>query len=276
MHTVFSSYLIKEGGGVLIEPGPAALVPQLQTALQEIGLDSLAYVIPTHIHMDHAGAMGTLAAAFPETKVVVHPRARQHVIDPARLVRSTKQVYGPDFEAVFGEILPVPESQVKTVKDGEVLSLDDRELTIVHTPGHAPHHFSILEAGTGTLFSGEALGLVYQDGIEPLPAAAPPGFVLETYLESMDKLAWLKPERLFFSHDGIGREPVEYIAAVKRNTQLFGQVVEKALHAGEKEAGVIEAARDFLWSRFGARMADPDLAANVSGFIHYYRKKGLA
>jgi glyoxylase-like metal-dependent hydrolase (beta-lactamase superfamily II) len=276
VHTVFSAYIIKEGGGVLIEPGPAALLPQVQAVLREVELESLAYIIPTHIHLDHGGAAGELAALFPGTRVVIHPRARKHVVDPSRLIRSTRLVYGRDFETVYGAIRPVPEAQLKVVRDGERLSLDGRELMIVYTPGHAPHHLSIFDTGTGMLFSGEALGLIYHPGIEPLPAVALPSFDLEVYLASMEKLRRLEPRWLLLSHDGVGREPVETITAVERNTRRVGEVILTALRAGETDEGVFHLTDEYLREHYGARLEKPDLQANVDGYIYYYRKRGLA
>ncbi len=102
MTSPFTVYLIKETQGVLIEPGPASLVPLIQEAMKQLGMKELAYIIPTHIHVDHAGGAGKLAQLFPRAKVMVHPAGLKHAVDPSRLIESTKSVFGPDFEAGSG------------------------------------------------------------------------------------------------------------------------------------------------------------------------------
>lgn len=276
VHTVFSIYIIKEGGGALIEPGPATLIPEIRAAVRKLDMDDLIYIILTHIHLDHAGAAGGLVPLFPGAAVVVHPRGLRHIVDPSRLIKSTRLAFGPDFESTYGAIQAVPEARVRAVRDGERLAIDGRELMVVHTPGHAPHHMAILDAGSGTLFCGEALGLFYHEGIEPLPAVAPPGFDQEAYLGSMARLAQLKPRRLLYSHGGISQEPEKAIADVIRNTRLVGDVILDALRAGETDDAIVRIIGDYLQEHFGARLAEYDLESNVKGYIYYFRKKGLA
>ncbi|MCJ7596314.1 MAG: MBL fold metallo-hydrolase, partial [Desulfobacterales bacterium] len=178
--TPFTVYLICEEEGVLIEPGPTATIPWIQEAMKRLGMADPAYIIPTHIHMDHAGAVGNLVRLFPRARVLLHPRGAKHVVNPSRLIESTKMVFGNDFEDFFGTLLPVPESQVKTPGDGEVISITGRELQVIHTPGHAPHHLSIFDQRTKGLFSGEALGIPVPGAeFSPVPAAAPPSFDIE-------------------------------------------------------------------------------------------------
>ena len=140
----FAVYFIHESGGVIIEPGPTAIIPSIQEAMKQLGMNSPAYIIPTHIHLEHGGAIGSLARLFPGSKVVLHPVGVKHSIEPSRLIRSTKMAFGDDFEAHYGPILPVPESQVVSAEDGEIVSIGNRELQIIHAPGHAPHHIAIL------------------------------------------------------------------------------------------------------------------------------------
>src|SRR4030042_3430657 len=109
---VFAVYLIAEGGGVLLEPGPARIIPSIQEGMKQLGMKGLSYIIPTHIHLDHGGGSGELAALFPQAKVVVHPRGLKHLLDPSRLIEGTKKAYGDDFELKYGAIRPVPQSQL--------------------------------------------------------------------------------------------------------------------------------------------------------------------
>ena len=275
MPTLFSIYIIKETSGVLIEPGPAALIPAIQDAINGLGLGSLEYIIPTHIHLDHAGAVGRLSQLFPQAKVVVHPQGVNHIVDPTRLIQSTRMAFGEDFETIYGEILPVPESRVKIVEDKERLSVDSREVMIIHTPGHAPHHMAVFDIKTRGLFCGEALGLLYSDSSEPLPAVAPPALDVEAYLSSMERLRQLNPRLLFYSHGNSSDEPEKAIPSVIKNTKTVGEAILGALKTGETEEAVIRNIGEYIWKRFGVRLEEYDLASNVRGYIHYFKKKGL-
>jgi glyoxylase-like metal-dependent hydrolase (beta-lactamase superfamily II) len=273
--TIFSLYFIQGDPGALIEPGPAGLVPIIHDAMNQLAMSDLKYIIPTHIHLDHGGACGTLVQLFPRAEVVVHPQGARHIIDPSRLVRSTAMAFGDDFEAVYGTILPVPESQVKVVPDGERLSAAGRELTVIHTPGHAPHHMVIFDLATQGLFCGEALGLVYSDGAEALPAVAPPGFDEEEYLSSMERLRQLRPRFLFYAHGSVSTEPERSIDSVIANTRVVGEAILNAAKTEATEEAVIKSIGEFIRQRFGATLTEYDLASNVRGYLHYYKKKGL-
>ena len=275
IHGIFAIYFIKDDVSVLIEPGPAALVPTIQAAVKDLELSKLEYIIPTHIHLDHAGGLGKLAQLFPQAKVVVNPEGARHAIDPSRLIQSTKIAFGEDFGTLYGTILPVAEKQVKIVQDGEKLPIGSRELIIVHTPGHAPHHISIFDTKTKGLFCGEALGLIYTAGSPPLPAVTAPSFDAEAYLASIQRLSAFKPRLLFYSHGDIGKEPESLISSVIDNTKKVGDFILNALKTQKTEEAIIRNTGDYIWSRFGARLHDWDLASNVNGYIHYFRKKGL-
>jgi len=265
--TLFAVYFIHDAKGVLLEPGPTSTIPSIQQAMKQLGMKDLAYIIPTHIHMDHAGAIGSLAQLFPHAKVVLHPRGAKHVIDPSRLIESTRMAFGNDFEDRYGPILPVPESQVETPGDGEKISIDERELEIVHSPGHAPHHLAIFDHKTKGLFSGEALGLVLPEArLSPLPAAAPPSFDMEEYLESMEKLRAFHPRIIFYSHDGAGKNPEQLISKAAENTKIVGDMILKTLREGHGN----EAVRSRLQEAIG--IVDE---MTLMGFVLYFEKKGL-
>jgi glyoxylase-like metal-dependent hydrolase (beta-lactamase superfamily II) len=274
--TVFAVYLIKEPEGVLIEPGPAAAVPSILEGMGRIRMKDLAYIIPTHIHVDHAGGTGSLAQIFPRAKVPVHPAGKKHLIEPTKLIESTKAVFGPDCESVFGPILPVPESQVTVPEDGEVISVDGRELQIIYTPGHAPHCISIFDRKVKGLFCGEALGIPGEgEELFPLPAVAPPSFDQELYLETMEKLKALDAQILFYSHGGTGREPEKLISRAVDNTRAVGDLILDAMKQGEPAEVISNKVADYVSDTFGTRLSESDLLMTVGGYTLYFTKKGL-
>ncbi len=251
------------------------LVPDIQKAAQELGLSRPEYIIPTHIHLDHAGGSGKLALIFPETKIVLNRQGAKHMVEPSRLIKSTKMAFGDDFEATYGPILPLPESRLKLVRDGDRLKLGGRELFIIHTPGHAAHHIAIFDTKTRGLFCGESLGLIYSPGYPPLPAVAPPSFDLELYLNDMKKLRALKPSLLFYSHGTVAREPEKLIDTAIENSRLVGDLILKDLKAGKSDETIVKAMGDYLTENFKTPLDEYELQSNVSGYIHYFRKKGL-
>jgi glyoxylase-like metal-dependent hydrolase (beta-lactamase superfamily II) len=271
----FAVYFIKDGDGAIIEPGPAALVPEIEWAARELGILSPRYIIPTHIHLDHAGGVGKLAEVFPDTLIVVNRQGAKHIVEPTKLIASTRMAFGDDFESIYGPILPVPESRLRIVSDGDRLQVGGHELLIVHTPGHAGHHISIFDRKIKGLFAGESLGLIYSPGYPPLPAVAPPSFDMELYLKDMENLKALKPRLIFYSHGTVAYEPEELIDTVIENTRLVGDFILGRLRAGESEEAIISHVGEYLRQRFGATLDEYELQSNVKGYIHYFGKRGL-
>jgi glyoxylase-like metal-dependent hydrolase (beta-lactamase superfamily II) len=271
----FAVYFIRDGRGAIIEPGPAALAPDIQEATRDLGILSPRYIIPTHIHLDHAGGVGRLAEAFPDTLIVVNRQGARHIIEPSRLIASTRMAFGDDFESIYGPILPVPEERLKIVSDGDRLKVGGHEFLIVHTPGHAGHHISVFDSKTRGLFAGEALGLIYGPGYPPLPAVAPPSFDMELYLRDMENLKSLKPKLIFYSHGTVAEGPEKLIDAAIENTRLVGDFILGRLRAGESEEAIINSAEEYLRQQFGATLDEYELQSNVKGYIHYFRKRGL-
>lgn len=266
-----TAFVIKNAA-TLIEPGPAICIPPLHRALEHLGIKKLSYIIPTHIHMDHAGGTGMLAKLYPEAKVLVHPRGLKHAIDPSRLIDSVKMVWGEGFEKNFGPIAAVPESQIKTVEDGEVIHAGDRDLQFIYTPGHAPHHIAIFDHKVKGLFCGESLGMPgYQ-----LPTAAPMSFDLDKYLSTIDKLQHsdIDIKMLIYSHGGIERDPAKCMGRAAENARALGDIVLQALEQGKKRAEIGKAVGDYIKKHHANDMKvdDQGFATIATGYILYFEK----
>ena len=268
----YSVFFISEGGGAIIEPGPAVMVPAIREAVSKLGMTRVDYVIPTHIHVDHGGAIGTLVDVFPKVRIVLNERGARHAIDPERLIRSTRMSFGDGYESIFGPILPVPTSRIQVVRDGDKLAIGARELLVLETPGHAPHHVSLLDTSTGGLFCGEALGLMYRRGDPPLPAVTMPNFDPEVYLNDMRRLRGLKHAALFYSHLGISRDPDKAIQAAIENTIAFGLIVREAVAGETTEEEVLGRVAKEVLERFGVKLSDYELASNTRAFVDYYSR----
>jgi len=270
------SYLIAGNPAALIDNGPASTIPAMLEALRQIGQEpkQVAYIIPTHIHLDHAGGAGKLTKLWPWTQVLFHEQGVRHMTDPTKLIASTKKAFGDNFEDIFGSIVPVAESQVKVVKGGETLHLGKRELQIVYSPGHAPHHICIFQSNDRTLFCGEALGLPWGDNENVIPAAIPPGFDLELTLETYDKLEMLSPSILIYAHDGVSKNVAKRIQSVRVTTKRIADVILPGLKAGKDDAEICRLVEKRL-AEDGFIGVTDQLASMVGGYIFYYKKRGI-
>jgi len=268
-------YFIDEGQGVMIEPGPAAAIPSIHDAMKQLGMKELAYIIPTHLHLDHAGAIGGLARLFPRAEVVLHPLAVRHAVDPSSWVKSTRMSFGDDFEVDYGAITPVPRSQVKVAAAGDIISVNDREFQLIYAPGHAPHQIAIFDQKTRGLFCGEALGLLLPGAeLSPIPAASPPAFNLEIYLKTMEMLRELNPRILFYSHHGLGRKTEPLFSKVAENTKIYGDIVLDALNQGVIIEAIQRRIREYIYTHLGVIVEEVD-RPTLEGYISYFKKRGL-
>ncbi|MEM1403137.1 MAG: MBL fold metallo-hydrolase [Pseudomonadota bacterium] len=202
--------LIDEGECAIIETGTNHSVPNIQASLADLGVDleQVRYVIPTHVHLDHAGGAGALMELAPNAELLIHPRGARHMIDPARLIASSIQVYGEKaFYDLYGEIVPIPEARVRIMEDGDSVKLGNRELRFTHLRGHADHHFCIFDSGCEGWFTGDMFGVSYErqrfgSGAFVMPATTPTQFEPSLYAQSIDRLASANPRRMFLTHYG--------------------------------------------------------------------------
>ena len=213
---LIASFLVKNGNSaILIETGPAGSYNQLKKALEENGVEP-NIVILTHIHLDHAGATGLLVRDYPQAKILVHPRGRKHLADPSKLWSAAQTVLG-EVAKVYGEPLPVPEDNLIAVEDGYEVKSGSSTLKMIHTPGHASHHMSILLKPEGILFTGDSAGVVVEvNGRRIELPTTPPPFHPQLYVESLEKMISLKPLRPAPTHYGIlDEDAVEYLKREK-------------------------------------------------------------
>lgn len=221
------SFLIVENGrAAFVDTGPNSGVPRLLAALEAQGLDrdAVDYVIPTHVHLDHAGGVGLLVSKLPRAKLVVHPRGARHLIDPSVLVEGARSVYGREVaDRDYGELVPVPADRVITSSEGMVLELGGRPLRFADTPGHARHHNCIWDEASRGWFTGDTFGIVYPD-LQPsngryiVPATAPVQFDQPALHESVARLLAQRPNVMYLTHYGAVRDPetlaVQFLAQV--------------------------------------------------------------
>jgi glyoxylase-like metal-dependent hydrolase (beta-lactamase superfamily II) len=218
-----ASFLVVENGrAAFIETGPNSAVPHLLAALEAHGLerDAVDYVIPTHVHLDHAGGAGLLMQQLPQAKLVVHPRGARHMIDPLVLMEGARAAFGAEVaDRDYGELVPIPAERIITTTEAMVIELAGRPLLFADTPGHARHHHCIWDEVSRGWFTGDTFGIVYPE-LAPyiVPATAPVGFDQEALHESVARLLAQRPKFMYLTHYGAVRD------AEKLAVQFLGQV----------------------------------------------------
>ncbi len=204
-------HLIVQGGrAAFVDTGTAHSLPFVRSVLAAKGLTDgdVAYVIPTHVHLDHAGGAGAMMRAFPNARLVIHPRGAPHMIDPRKLISGTVGVYGEaEMQRLYGEIVPVPEERVIVAEDEFVIDFDGRPLRFLDTPGHARHHFCVIDIEHRAIFSGDTLGISYRVFDSPrgpfmFPTTTPVQFEPEPLHGSIDRLMEIDPRSVFLTHFG--------------------------------------------------------------------------
>jgi len=197
-----------EVDGALVDPGPES---SIGTLLEAIGEEQPRALLLTHIHLDHAAATGALVRRWPELEVYVHERGARHLVDPSKLLASAERLYGDRMEYLWGEIVPVPEANVRPLTGGE----DVLGMRVAYTPGHASHHVSYFHQESGTAFVGD-VAAVRIPGVElVVPPTPPPDIDIETWLESIAIVESWRPERLALTHFGAIEEPIEHLELVR-------------------------------------------------------------
>ncbi len=223
-----ASYLIRHSTGVvLVESGPGSTLPALEAALAKEGLSprDVTHVLLTHIHLDHAGAAGWFSRQGAE--ILVHPVGAPHLLQPEKLIASATRIYGDRMQSLWGDFLPVEESRLRVVADGEEIVIGNLRFVAVNTPGHAEHHYVYLFEDL--LFSGDVGGVRipgYSYLRVPMP---PPELHLERWRESVTRMRGLHPARIAPTHFGIFDDPDWQFTAIEEGLNSAERWLEQVM-----------------------------------------------
>jgi glyoxylase-like metal-dependent hydrolase (beta-lactamase superfamily II) len=198
-----------EVDGALVDPGPQS---SMETLVEAIGDEQPRALLLTHIHLDHAAATGALVRRWPDLEVYVHERGAPHLIDPSKLLASAERLYGDQLGYLWGEIVPVPEANVRSLAGGE----DVLGMRVAYTPGHASHHVCYFHEDSGVAFVGDVAAVRIPPSNLIVPPTPPPDIDVETWLESIATVESWRPERLALTHFGAVESPIEHLETVRR------------------------------------------------------------
>ncbi|MCP4984278.1 MAG: MBL fold metallo-hydrolase [Gammaproteobacteria bacterium] len=287
---VASIYLIREGDEVaIIETGTFHSLDNVLATLEILGImgSQVKYVIPTHVHLDHAGGAGAMMKHFTEARLVIHPHGARHMIDPQKLISGTIDVYGEEkFRQLYGNIEAIAEERVIVAKDQDCLALEQRKLIFFDTPGHARHHFCIYDETSSGVFSGDTFGVCY-DAMKHLergliPSTPPVQFDPPALRESITRIMNFKPERLYLTHYGEFVDPVAQVSSFNRWIDSCIELCEKLNPVNQEfEPGFREAYAEMILRGISAgdvsddirRVLKGDILLNAQGLMHWWVNK---
>ncbi len=234
---VIATALINGPGGLtLIDPGPTSCLPALEAGLRDRGLTlrDVRTLLLTHIHLDHAGAAGTIVERVPGIRVYVHERGAPHMIDPEKLLASVTRLYGDQMDTLWGAFLPVPASQVTVLTGGERLDISGTSMRVAYTPGHAKHHVSFLDERAGMAYVGDTAGIRIT-GDYLLAPTPPPDIDIEAWQSSLDVIDAWQPVSLFLTHFGPVTPARAHLARFRTTLTAMAEAVRDAMKAGGSE-----------------------------------------
>jgi len=285
--SIAAALVVSEDSKALIDPGPASTLSTLQEQLTQHGLRiaDLTAILLTHIHLDHAGATGSLVRENPHLQVYVHSRGAPHMVDPSKLLQSASRLYGDEMPRMFGEFLPVPSSNLRVLEGGETLSLGRRRLQVLYTPGHASHHVTYFDPLEGVAFVGDTGGISINGHPFILPATPPPDISLELWETSLDVIANLHPKRLFLTHFSFANHPESHLTNYRERLHRWRELTARilagnldehaAMHRFAKEVAG-EAAQFLSPEEIADYVFNGALSLSWLGMARYHRKRAEA
>jgi len=244
-----ASHLIMRGGrAAFVDTGTSHSVPLLLKALAAKKLEpaDVDYVFLTHVHLDHAGGAGELMKHLPKAKALVHPRGAMHMADPAKLIAGTKAVYGDvEFARLYGEIPPIPAKRIVEVQDNARFKLNGSEFLCIHTPGHALHHYCIVDAESHSVFTGDSFGISYRafdtnQGAFIFPATTPVHFDPEQAHASLDRIMSFAPQAVYLTHYSRVTELPRLAANMHTCLDAYVEIARSCADKGEQRVACMK------------------------------------
>ena len=284
-HAIAAAVIQSPGGVAIVDPGPTTCLETLDLGLQRQGLrlSEVRQLLLTHIHLDHAGAAGTLVRAHPGIRVFVHERGAPHMADPSKLLDSATRLYGADMDRLWGEVAPVPHANLVVLRGGERIDAGGRQFDVAYTPGHASHHVSYFDPSSGVAFVGDTAGVCINGGYV-LPPTPPPDIDIDAWRGSAARIEAWSPDTLFLTHFGPGGTPRPHLQALLEHLEEMAGWVRQSLGEegtdDERSRRFADQVRAHMVRRMGeSQAALYKVAAPTEqlwfGLARYWRKRGV-
>jgi glyoxylase-like metal-dependent hydrolase (beta-lactamase superfamily II) len=281
---IATALLQSAGGAALVDPGPATCLSTLELGLQQHGLGfaDVRHILLTHIHLDHAGATGTIVRAHPHITVYVHQRGAPHMAEPQRLIDSARRLYGDDMDRLWGEFAPVPRENLIALSGGERIEVGGRRFDVAYTPGHAVHHVSYFDQSSGLALVGDTAGICIDGGFV-LPPTPAPDIDVEAWQSSVAQFEAWSPDTLFLTHFGPVINVRTHLRSLLHNLELMAGWARQTLaepgtddERSQRFAEQLrhEMRRQVPDAQSGSYLLAAPLDTLWSGLARYWRKKG--
>jgi glyoxylase-like metal-dependent hydrolase (beta-lactamase superfamily II) len=260
--------IVQDGRAAFIDTGTGHSVPYLLETLKlkQLSIEDVDYVIPTHVHLDHAGGAGLLMSKLTNAKLVIHPRGAPHMINPEKLVASTIAVYGEKkFKQYYGEIIPVDKQRVIVAEDAHEIQLASRTLKFLDSPGHARHHFCVYDQTSNGFFTGDTFGLSYkeldnEDGAFILPTTTPVQFEPDTWQNTLTKMLGYHPQYMFLTHFGRITEIDRLATELRKGINEYANIAKNCIYDKNREQSIKEKITEHLQTRLRERYTKNEVA----------------
>jgi glyoxylase-like metal-dependent hydrolase (beta-lactamase superfamily II) len=272
-----ASHIIQDAGhAAFVDVGTNYSVPHLLAGLEALGIarEAVDYVFLTHVHLDHVGGAGLLMKELPKARAVLHPRGAAHVIDPEKLIAGSKVVYGEErFQRLYGDLLPIPAARVEVAQDGQRYRLGGRELELIHTPGHALHHYAVVDGAHASIFPGDTFGISYRETDSPhgafiTPTTSPTQFDPEQLIASIERMVACAPKAMYLMHFSRVTDVPRLAEMLKLQIRAIVHIAQRHADAQDRYAAIRADMLD-LWlglaHEHGVPLSDAQIATVLRG-----------
>jgi glyoxylase-like metal-dependent hydrolase (beta-lactamase superfamily II) len=259
-------YVVKGGRKTaVIDCGYASSYGNVMQGLRQLGIEPsrVDYLIPTHVHLDHAGAAGHLLRHMPRAKVIAHEKAVPHLVDPTKLVESARSFFGEKLIKMYGEPIPIDKERITAVGEESHIDLGGASLTTLHAPGHAPHQVSVLFEEEHLLFSADAVGMVFPAFPTLLPATPPPSFDPVKLVQSIEVLRQTDPKMLLVPHYGVRKDAALVLDRTKEKTEQWVKDVRRLNDMRMTPEQIVDETRRKITAETGFPLADFPSYVNI-------------
>ena len=260
--------MVENGRAAFIDTGTGNSVPYLLETLKlkNLNVEDVDYVIPTHVHLDHAGGAGLLMSKLPNAKLVIHPRGAPHMINPEKLVAGTIAVYGKEkFKQFYGEIIPIDEQRVIVAENEDEIKLANRTLKFLDTPGHARHHFCVYDKTSEGFFTGDTFGLSYkeldnEDGAFILPTTTPVQFEPDAWQKTLTRMLDHQPQNMFLTHFGRITEIDRLATQLREGIDEYSNIAKNCINDENRAQIIKEKITEHLQTKLRKRYPENEIA----------------